>query len=147
MDDGTEKDVKAGEVALVRPGHDKWVVGNEPVVAIDFQGMVDYSKEPSERFGWRFVQLLIHTTGGRTAAIGKELLERKEITFVARTIGQYTIDLRAEVFIRSSEELLNLIEEVKTINGVSDVIWSEIVEVIGRKNPPYELSLNRTGTA
>jgi len=147
MDDGTEKDVKAGEVAIVLPGHDKWVVGNEPVVAVDFHGIVDYSKEPSERFGWRFVQLLIHTSGGRTAAVGKELLERKEITFVARTIGQYTIDLRAEVFVRNSQELLNLIEEVKTINGVSDVIWSEIVEVIGRKNPPYEISPNPAGTA
>jgi hypothetical protein len=147
MDDGTEKDLKAGEVSLVLPGHDKWVVGNEPVVAVDFQGMVDYSKEPSERFGWRFVQLLIHTAGGRTAAVGKELLERNEVTFVARTIGQYTIDLRVDVFVRSSGELLNLIEEVKTIKGVTDVIWSEVVEVIGRKNPRYELSSNPTGMA
>jgi len=144
MDDGTEKDVKAGDVSLVLPGHDKWVVGDEPVVAVDFQGMVDYSKEPSEKFGWRFVQLLIHTAGGRTAAVGRELLERREVTFVGRTIGQYTIDLRVEVFVQSSGELLNLIEEVKTINGVTDVIWSEIVEVLGRKNPPYELSSNPT---
>jgi len=137
MDDGTEKDLKAGEVSLVLPGHDKWVVGNEPVIAVDFQGVVDYSKEPSERFGWRVIQLLIQTNGGRTEAVGKELLERKEVTFVGRTIGQYTIDLRAEVFVQSSGELLNLIEEVKAISGVTDVIWSEIVEVVGRKNPPY----------
>jgi hypothetical protein len=25
-------------------GHDAWVVGDEPVVLIDFQGMVDYAK-------------------------------------------------------------------------------------------------------
>ena len=43
MDDGTEKECKGGEVALVPPGHDAWVVGNEPVVIIDFQGMVDYA--------------------------------------------------------------------------------------------------------
>jgi hypothetical protein len=68
------------------------------------------------------------------------LLERKEVTFVARTIGQITIDLRAEVFVRNSGELLSLIEEVKAMNGVRDVVWSEVVEVVGRKKPPYELS-------
>jgi hypothetical protein len=44
MDDGTEKDCKAGDVSFLPPGHDAWVVGNEPVVVVDFQGMVDYAK-------------------------------------------------------------------------------------------------------
>ncbi len=44
MDDGTEKSVKAGEVSFVPSGHDAWVVGSEPVVVVDFQGMVDYAK-------------------------------------------------------------------------------------------------------
>ena len=48
MDDGTERDVKAGEVSLVPTGHDAWVVGNEPVVLIDFQGMADYAKESAK---------------------------------------------------------------------------------------------------
>jgi hypothetical protein len=25
-------------------GHDAWVVGNEPVVVVDFQGLRDYAK-------------------------------------------------------------------------------------------------------
>ena len=49
MDDGTERDIKAGEVALIPPGHDGWVVGNEPVVIIDFQGMADYAKESKKK--------------------------------------------------------------------------------------------------
>lgn len=44
MDDGTELECKAGDVTLIPPGHDAWVVGNEPVIVIDFQGMVDYAK-------------------------------------------------------------------------------------------------------
>ena len=44
MDDGTEMDVGPGEVSLVPPGHDAWVVGTEPVTLIDFQGMADYAK-------------------------------------------------------------------------------------------------------
>jgi uncharacterized cupin superfamily protein len=44
MDDGTEFECKPGDVSLIPPGHDAWVVGNEPVVLVDFQGMVDYAK-------------------------------------------------------------------------------------------------------
>jgi quercetin dioxygenase-like cupin family protein len=44
MDDGTEIDLRPGDVAVIAPGHDGWVVGNEPVVAIDITGMVHYAK-------------------------------------------------------------------------------------------------------
>jgi len=49
MDDGTEKECKAGDVSLLPSGHDAWVVGNEPVVVVDFQGMVDYAKQPAKK--------------------------------------------------------------------------------------------------
>jgi hypothetical protein len=49
MEDGTVRDCKAGEVSLLPPGHDAWVLGNEPVVAIDFQGMADYAKKKGGR--------------------------------------------------------------------------------------------------
>jgi hypothetical protein len=45
MDDGSERDVGPGEVSLLPSGHDAWVVGNEPVIVVDFQGMADYAKE------------------------------------------------------------------------------------------------------
>ena len=44
MDDGTEFDCHAGDVSLLPMGHDAWVVGNEPVVLVDFQGMLDYAR-------------------------------------------------------------------------------------------------------
>ncbi len=43
MDDGTEIECKPGDVSLLPTGHDGWVVGDEPVVIVDFQGMVDYA--------------------------------------------------------------------------------------------------------
>lgn len=43
-DDGTEYMVKAGDVVNIPPGHDAWVVGEEPVVFVDFQGFVDYAR-------------------------------------------------------------------------------------------------------
>jgi hypothetical protein len=87
-----------------------------------------------EQYGWRQLEFLISTGGGKTMAIGKNLLRRDQVAYVARTIGQFNIDLRVEVFVRSSEELVDLIEEVKAIDGVKDLIWSEVIEVVGRKN-------------
>lgn len=47
MEDGTSRVVKAGEVSMVPPGHDAWVVGREPVVVVDFQGMLHYAEAHS----------------------------------------------------------------------------------------------------
>jgi hypothetical protein len=44
MDDGTTFEAKAGDVSLLPTGHDGWVVGDEPAVVVDFQGMLDYAK-------------------------------------------------------------------------------------------------------
>jgi hypothetical protein len=45
MADGTETDLLPGSVSSIPSGHDAWVVGQEPVVAVDFLGMVDYAKK------------------------------------------------------------------------------------------------------
>ena len=44
MDDGSEFDCRPGDVSVLPSAHEAWVVGNEPVVLVDFQGMVDYAK-------------------------------------------------------------------------------------------------------
>lgn len=44
MDDGVQKEMSAGDVAVIPPGHDAWVVGNEPCVTIDFSAGKTYGK-------------------------------------------------------------------------------------------------------
>ncbi|HSO06573.1 MAG TPA: cupin domain-containing protein [Pelomicrobium sp.] len=44
MDDGTELECHPGDVSLLPSGHDAWVVGDEPAVVVDFQGMLDYAR-------------------------------------------------------------------------------------------------------
>ena len=43
MDDGSELECKPGDISLLPMGHDAWVIGNEPAVVVDFQGMLDYA--------------------------------------------------------------------------------------------------------
>jgi uncharacterized cupin superfamily protein len=45
MADGSEFETTAGDVVSIPPGHDAWVVGDEPFVAIDISGMRDYAKK------------------------------------------------------------------------------------------------------
>lgn len=92
------------------------------------------------KFGWRRIDLLIATEGGATISVGKELLKRDEIIFAARTIGEHTIDLRVETLVKDNGELLDLLEDVKAMEGVRDVVWTEVVETIGRKNPPNDFA-------
>jgi hypothetical protein len=84
--------------------------------------------------GFRRLDLLINTGGGATKAVAGELLRRDEVVYVGRAIGEHTIDLRAEVIVKDNSELLGLLELVKGMDNVKDVIWSEIVDVIGRKS-------------
>ena len=44
-DDGSSGDVAPGNVYRIAPGHDGWVVGDEPVVVVEFQGAATYAKQ------------------------------------------------------------------------------------------------------
>ncbi len=47
MADGAEFELGPGDVSNLPSGHDAWVVGNEPVVSVDWFGAVDYAKQQS----------------------------------------------------------------------------------------------------
>ena len=44
MADGTEFDALPGDVTALPHGHDAWVVGDEPVVVVDWWGASNYAK-------------------------------------------------------------------------------------------------------
>jgi hypothetical protein len=45
MADGTEFDAGPGDVTALPQGHDAWVVGDEPVVVVDWYGASNYAKD------------------------------------------------------------------------------------------------------
>jgi hypothetical protein len=50
LDDGAEADVSAGEAYVIDPGHDAWVLGDEPAVAYEFESKTaeTYAVAPGE---------------------------------------------------------------------------------------------------
>jgi hypothetical protein len=49
MDDGAEQEFGPGDAMYIPPGHDAWVVGNEPFVAVDFTGMKEYAAQTAPK--------------------------------------------------------------------------------------------------
>lgn len=45
MDDGSFVDYEPGDIMYVAPGHDAWVLGDEPCVVVDFSGMATFAKK------------------------------------------------------------------------------------------------------
>ena len=86
------------------------------------------------RFGWHRVDFLIATESGKTGRIGMELLKRDEVIYVGKSIGQHTIDLRVETVLKDNGEILRMMELMKAMEGIREVVWTEIVEVVGRKS-------------
>jgi DNA-binding Lrp family transcriptional regulator len=86
-----------------------------------------------KKFGWHRVDFFIATEGGKTMIVGKRLLERDEVIHVGRSIGQQTIDLHVQTILRDNAEILRMMELLKSMRGIRDVVWSEVVEIMGSK--------------
>ena len=65
--DGDVGEIKPGDLYDTAPGHDSWVVGDEPSVRIVFQGIADWAKpaDPAERL---LTTVLFTDIVGSTAA-------------------------------------------------------------------------------
>jgi quercetin dioxygenase-like cupin family protein len=48
MEDGRVIEMKAGDIFYIAPGHDSWVVGDEPYVSLHFLGAQDYASKERE---------------------------------------------------------------------------------------------------
>jgi class 3 adenylate cyclase len=84
MDDGTEFEVRAGDVFDIPPGHINWVIGDQPAVSIVWGGWRGWGKQPvGERILTTMVMTDIVASTERAAAMGDaawdQLLERHNI--------------------------------------------------------------------
>ena len=86
-----------------------------------------------EKFGWRRIDFFISILQGKVNQVASNLMKLNDVTYVGKSIGEHTIDLRVETIVKDNSVLLNLLEEIKAMEGVRDVVWSEIVSIVGQK--------------
>ncbi len=130
MDDGTEHEFGPGDVMDIPPGHDAWVIGDEPVILLDISGNSAGFALPAERP--RFLATLLFTdivaSTERLAELGdagwRQLLERHNR--IARQalerFGGHEVQTTGDGFLASFESAaaalrcaLALRDEVKSI--------------------------------
>jgi class 3 adenylate cyclase len=77
MDDGTELDVRPGDVFDIPPGHDNWVTSDEPAVAITWGGWRGWGRPPDgDRVLMSLVMTDIEESTKRLAAVGDAAWDR-----------------------------------------------------------------------
>jgi bifunctional DNA-binding transcriptional regulator/antitoxin component of YhaV-PrlF toxin-antitoxin module len=86
-----------------------------------------------DKFGWKRVDFFISIRDGMVNAVAKKLIDFDEVTYIGKSIGEHTIDLRVETILKDNASILDILEKIKAMDGVKDVVWSEIVNVVGRK--------------
>lgn len=67
MQDGVELEIGPGEVFEIPPGHDAWVIGDEPWVSVDFEAMRAFARTQPESGRRILGSILISDIVGSTA--------------------------------------------------------------------------------
>jgi len=75
-----------------------------------------------EKFGWKRVDFFISIRNGMVNAVANKLLDSDEVTYVGKSIGEHTIDLRVETIVRDNASILDILEKIKAMDGVQDVV-------------------------
>lgn len=82
MPDGTELEVGPGDVFEFPPGHDAWVVGDEPWVSVDFAAMRNYGRT-ADRRGERILASILFTDIVDSTATAQRLGDSRWFELVA----------------------------------------------------------------
>lgn len=106
MADGTEAELKEGDAYVVPPGHDAWVVGDEPCVAYDFSGTAgEYAKRDADRT----------STGPRKVADCRDLPSEMDCTLTISGREDEVLDAAVNhaITVHGHEDTAELREQVR----------------------------------
>ena len=86
-------------------------------------------------FGGRVGDLIVSVDKGKSKEVAQSLLKKYK-NYVASCYTRINSmhNVSAHVIYKNTEELYELIENIKTMDYVTGVNWSEVVEVIGDNN-------------
>jgi class 3 adenylate cyclase len=85
---GEQTEIGPGEVYNIAPGHDSWVVGDEPSVNIDFQGVAGWAVPPAP--GERVLTTVVFTDIVNSTAAAERMGDRRW----TRLLEQHVEDMR-----------------------------------------------------
>ena len=83
-------------------------------------------------FGGRLGDLIINVDHGKSKEVAQNLLKKYKdnITYCHTRINSKH-NVSAQIVFKDTQELHNLIEDIRTVEYVTGVLWSETVQVVG----------------
>lgn len=89
---------------------------------------------------WRSGEIFMSIEKGRTQEIGRHLFEKyaTNMTLVTTTLNNVG-NLIGHIYYRSSPQMFSVIEELKKIESVKEVMYAEHIEVLGDRKPRFIL--------
>jgi DNA-binding Lrp family transcriptional regulator len=92
-----------------------------------------------EAFARRNITFIISLGAGNRSQVVREILSLKGVTSITRTFGD-GLDLMIEAVVEENEELVELSEKIRSVQGVQRVSFFECLEVL-EKNKEVDLAL------
>ena len=88
-------------------------------------------------FGWRIADLLIEIKQGEPHLVANNVIEQIGNNFMSGSlrIGSPQISMVVQICYKSSNEMLRILQDIKAIECIGRVEWSEIVQLITKGNP------------
>jgi DNA-binding Lrp family transcriptional regulator len=83
-------------------------------------------------FGWRIADLLIGMNNGDPQSTARNVVQEnsKNIVSASLRIGSPEVNLGAQICYRSSQELHQILQNIRALDNIDRVGWSEIVEEV-----------------
>ena len=93
---------------------------------------------------WRSGEIFIKVEKGRAQAVGKTLFERykENITLVSTTMNNIG-NLIGHIYYNTSPEMFSIVEELRRIEFVEEVMYAEHIEKLGERKPRFILETIR----
>ena len=133
MDDGTEFDVRAGDVFDIPPGHDTWVLGDEPAVSFIWGGWRGWGKPPvGERILTTILMTDIAGSTDRAVALGDSAWDRlldRHHTAVREVLQRYRgteIDTAGDGFLTMFDGAARTVQAAIDMRAAVQAIGLEI---------------------
>ena len=92
LEDGTSLEIGAGEAFEIPPGHDAWVLGDEPWDSVEFTSAHEYGLSPDE-LGERVLATILFSD----IVASTSLLERVGDSAWAKLIREHNVRIRAAI--------------------------------------------------
>lgn len=95
-----------------------------------------------KKFGMRSMMFFIATESVAPSKIGSEMMSWPEVSSVTRMFSSNGFDLMVQVILKTNNEIIDFSEKVRSLTGVKEIFWNELIDVVGKNDDIRHLAVD-----